>query len=393
MKIVYLHHANVYRAGIERMLAVKANLLAEQMGWEIMMLTYEQNGKPFPYPLSPKVKCVDLGVHLYDAYKCAYPMRWFRRRALCRKLAEEMRVFLSAEHPDIVVCTDKDAHELDALSKARTTERIFIEAHTGMIDHDMQVLRVKGFVKKLIARRDLNRLKKAVSHFDTLIALTPDDAKCWSPYVKTVIIPNYLPSYPEQVADLSVEKKRVVMVGRVDYQKGQDLLLQAWQQVNLRHPDWHLDMFGDSDASNVFRSHLSGLHAESFTFHPSTPAIYDEYLQSDFLVCSSRWESFGLILIEAMSCGIPVVSFNCDNGPRNIIADGEDGLLVRNGDIADLANKICWLIEHREQREQMGGAARQNVKRFCQDIVLSQYVEFLENACRHVQPSFQREQP
>ena len=378
MKIVYLHHANVYRAGIERMLAVKANLLAEQMGWEVIMLTYEQNGESFPYPLSSKVKCVDLGVHLYDAYKCAYPIRWFKKRALCCKLPKEIRAFLSAEHPNIVICTDKDANELNALSKVRTTEKIVIEAHTGMVDHEMQVRCVKGFFKKLIARKDLNRLKKAVSHFDTLIALTPDDAKCWNPYVKTVTIPNYLSSYPEQVADLSVEKKRVIMVGRVDSQKGQDLLLQAWQQVNQRHPDWHLDMFGDGNASKVFGGHLSNLNSKSFTFHPSTPAIYDEYLQSDFLVCSSRWESFGLILIEAMSCGIPVISFDCDNGPRNIITEGKDGLLVENGNIDDLAEKICWMIEHQEQRRQMGMVARQNVKRFCQDVVLVQYVEFLK---------------
>lgn len=377
MKIVYLHHANVSRAGIERMLAIRANLLAEQMGWEIIMLTYEQNGEPFPYLLSPKVKCVDLGIHLYDAYKCAYPMRWFKKQAFCRKLTEALRLFLGAEHPDIVVCTDKDANELNALSKAHTTERIMIEAHTGMVDHEMQVRCVDAFLKKQIARIDLNRLKTAVSRFDYLVALTPDDALCWKPYVRTVTIPNYLSCYPKEEADLGVEKRRIIMVGRINLQKGQDLLLQAWQQVVLKHPDWHLDLFGDGMSPQM--GTLQSPVCDSFTLHPSTPAIFDEYLRSDFLVCSSRWESFGLILIEAMSCGIPVVSFDCDNGPRNIIADGEDGLLVRNGDVNDLADKICWMIEHRERRQQMGMAARQNVKRFHQDAIFAQYVEFLEH--------------
>lgn len=375
MKIVFLHHANVCRGGIERMLCTRANLLVDQKGYEVMMLTYEQNGEPYPYSLSPKVKCIDLGVRLYAAYKSPLFLRYFRKLRLRRQLAYAIRSFLDAYQPNIVVCTDKDSNELNALSRVRRSECIMIEAHTGMIDHWIQVRRTTNIIRQYIARFDMYRLQRAVSRFDVLIALTEDDAKCWNPFVKTVVIPNYFSCHLACSADLLIEKKRVISVGRLDYQKGQDLLLQAWTIVEAKHPDWHLDIFGDGielDALNVQR--LS-LHLQNVVIHSSITNIYDEYIQSDFLVCSSRWESFGLIIIEAMSCGIPVVSFDCDNGPRNIISDGEDGLLAKKGSVEDLAAKMIQMIEHPSRRQQMGAHAIRNVERFREDIVYKQYLE------------------
>ena len=379
MKLVFLHHANVCKGGIERMLAMKANLLVEQYGCDVVLLTYEQNGEPFPYSLSPNVRCVDLGVRQYPVYRFSYPMRYFKRLSLRRQLKDAIKSFLEIEKPDIVICTDKDAHELNALFRAHTTEKLIIEAHTGMIDHQIQVLRPRRFLSKLMAKKELIRLKMAVSRFDALISLTPDDAKCWSPYIKTVSIPNCLPCRPHLPADLSVEKKRVIAVGRLNYQKGQDLLLKAWKRVEDAYPDWRLDIFGDGQEKAALNSQISNLNLKTVTIHPSTTDIYTEYLNSDFLVCSSRWESFGLILIEAMSCGIPAVSFDCDNGPRSIIADGEDGLLVKNGDTDDLADKINYLIEHPDLRQQMGSAAYKNVARFSEEEVFKRYMAFYKS--------------
>ena len=379
MKIVFLHHANICKGGIERMLAMKANLLVEQYGCDVVLLTYEQNGEPFPYPLSPNVRCIDLGVRQYPAYRWPYPMRYFKKLSLRRQLRDAIKSFLERENPDIVVCTDKDAHEMNALFRAHTTEKLIIEAHTGMIDHQMQVQRTPRLYLKLVAEKDMARLKFSISRFDALIALTPDDAKCWSPYIKTVSIPNCLPYRPHLPADLSVEKKRVIAVGRLDYQKGLDLLLKAWRRVEEGHSDWRLDIFGDGLEMAALNSQISSLNLKTVTIHPSTTDIYTEYLNSDFLVCSSRWESFGLILIEAMSCGIPAVSFDCDNGPRSIIADGEDGLLVKNGDTDDLADKINYLIEHPDLRQQMGQAAYKNVARFSEEEVFKRYLAFYKS--------------
>ena len=253
-----------------------------------------------------------------------------------------------------------------------------IEAHTGMIDHETQVQHTHSFFRRIIAWKDLWRLKKIVSCFDVLIALTPDDAHCWKPYVHTVVIPNSLPQYPAKPADLSVEKKRVIAVGRLDYQKGQDLLLKAWKQVEKQYPNWHLDIYGDGRERETLNTQIITLNLKTVTIHSAIADIYSEYLKSDFLVCSSRWESFGLVLIEAMSCGIPVISFNCDNGPRNIIQDGEDGLLARNGDIDDLAAKTIYLIENHEVRQIIGLQAHLHAARFKEESIFVQYVHLYQ---------------
>ena len=375
MRIVYLHHANVCRGGIERMLISRANLLAEQDGYEVTLLTYEQNGEPYPYDLSPKVKCVDMGIRLYTVYKYSLPIRFFLKRLFQHKLSVAIRQYLDDYHPDIVTCTDKAANELNALSSVRRLEKIVIEAHTGMVDHLMQVKRSNILLKRTLAKIDIHRLRLAVSKFDVLVALTPDDSKCWDKYIKTVVIPNYLSYCPTCNADLSYEKKRVIAVGRLDYQKGFDLLLQAWSVIEASYPDWKLDIFGDGEEKNSLSHLMTTLNLHNVTFHPSTPYIYKEFLQSDFLVCSSRWEAFGLVIIEAMSSGIPVISFDCDNGPRNIIIDGVDGVLVKDGDVGDLALKIKLMIENCIVRKKMGNNALMNVSRFKEEIIFNEYIQ------------------
>lgn len=354
-------------------------MLAERLGWEVVLLTYEQNGEPCPYPLSPKVKCVDLGVRLYAAYRSDYPIRYFRKQLLRRKLTLAIREFLRNFHADIVVCTDKDAHEQQALVAAHTTERLVIEAHTGMVDHLMQERQTTVWFRKLNSHWNLLKLKFSVGKFDALIALTPEDAVCWQPYVRAEVIPNALPVYPAQVAVAKQEFRRVISVGRLNRQKGHDLLLQAWQEVEQQHPDWHLDIYGDGNDRQMLNDLIRKLNIKNVRVNDSQSDIYSEYMRSDFLVCSSRWESFGLILIESMSCGVPVVSFDCDNGPRNIISDGRNGLLARAGDVAHLAERMNWMIEHPEQRAQMATEARHSASRFRQEEVLDRYAGFYQS--------------
>lgn len=377
MRIVFLHHANVCRGGIERVFCQKANYLAEQKGWQVTMLTYEQNGEPYPYELSPKVDCVNLDVRLYSAYQAPVLLRPFRRWQLCRQLLLALRRFLAMHKTDVVVCTDKDAHEQQALLMAHTTERLVVEAHTGMIDHVYYQHESISPFRRMVAAWGYRALRHTVSRFDALAALTPDDARSWQQLVSRVVcLPNALSFYPPESASLEADVHRIIAVGRLTYQKGFDLLLQAWSRVEKAHPDWRLDIFGDGDDLPVLTRQLASLRLHRAAIHPATPAIYDEYMQSAFLVCSSRWESFGLILIEAMSCGLPVVSFDCDNGPRNIIAHGTTGLLAVNGDADNLAVCMNHLIADSSLRRSMGAEARQQAARYKEETVLEQYAQF-----------------
>ena len=177
-----------------------------------------------------------------------------------------------------------------------------------------------------------------VSHLkrlDKFIVLTEEDKASWTELSNVEVIPDPLAFDITEVSPLKA--KRVIAVGRYVYQKGFDLLLQAWAKIEKLFPDWELAIYGMGDRSsyenlaqqlgiNMNRCHLNG----------STQNIRKEYLESSLFVFSSRFEGFGMVLIEAMACGLPVVSFDCPCGPKDIVSHDEDGLLVPSGDIDKL---------------------------------------------------------
>jgi len=112
--------------------------------------------------------------------------------------------------------------------------------------------------------------------------------------------------------------------------------------------------------------------------HNAASNIYEKYLNSSIYVLSSRFEGFALVLIEAMSCGVPCIAFDCPHGPRDIIKNGEDGILVKEINSSLLAEQICYLIENESARIEMGKKAKENVKRYRKEVVMPQWIELFE---------------
>ena len=178
--------------------------------------------------------------------------------------------------------------------------------------------------------------------------------------------------YPTESALL--EKKQVIMVGRYNDAKGYDYLIPAWEIVHHRHPDWILQVYGSGelydDVVNWIKEHKI---EDSIVLNEPIDDIKSKYLESSICVLSSIYEGFSLVILESMACGVPVVSFDCPYGPRNIIKDGEDGLLIDFLNIDALAEGICYLIEDNEKRKIMGINARKNALRFSKETVMRQW--------------------
>ena len=162
-----------------------------------------------------------------------------------------------------------------------------------------------------------------------------------------------------------------MFVGRFTEQKDIDSLLKIWSLVHARHPDWTLEVYGDGDIS-----------APGVQVHKPVSQMMTCYMESSMLVLTSRYEPFGLVLPEAMSCGLPVVAFDCPYGPGEIITDGVDGFLIKNRDVKAFADRVCQLIEHPELRTRMGQAGIRSSQRYRADVIMPRWKVFFERVCQ-----------
>ena len=232
-------------------------------------------------------------------------------------------------------------------------------------------------MKRLFAKIWSHNLVSHLEKLDRLVVLTDKDREAWTELSNVVTIPDPLPFVPISVSSLSA--KRVVAIARYSHEKGIDLLLEAWSKVEKIQKEWRLDVFGDGERT-IYEQMIGNLEIDQqrCQLHGRTNDVEYEYSQSSLFVLSSRFEGFGLVIIEAMSCGLPVLAFDCPWGPREIITDGKDGLLVDNGNVSQLADSIIYLIDHPDVRKQMGEEAKRKSENYRMENLAIVWKNFLE---------------
>ncbi|WP_248964354.1 glycosyltransferase family 4 protein [Sphaerisporangium perillae] len=223
-------------------------------------------------------------------------------------------------------------------------------------------------------------IKRRYGKLDAFTTLTQADLKDYTKALKAqppkrlLRIPNAIPKLAGEVS--SLEEKVVVGIGRIVWAKGFDRLVNAWKTVAVAHPDWVLRIYGggtpEREEKLQNRIDEAGLSDKVFLMG-STPEIGVELSKSSIYAVSSRYEGFGMTILEAMSKGVPVVSFNCPHGPKEIITDEHDGLLVRSKKAAALAAGICRLIEDEELRRRLGANALATSAQYEMDVIGAQW--------------------
>lgn len=374
MNILYIYRSLAIVGGVERIFTDKANYLAEQLGHTVYIATYEQCGRPITYPLSSKVTHVDLNGLFYEKYRHGLLKRLQIQAQMNELFFTRLKELVERTKIDMIICTSNELPVVKAVIRQKKSVKKIIETHEAKSHMGRANQEKVNILIKLAFKLKCRKLYKYIKKADVFVALTSKDAKEWSPITNAHVIPNILTYYPPQIDLAKKRGKRVISAGRLTKQKGYDLLVPAWEIVHRTHPDWQLDIYGDGEDKEMIEQEIEqrGLLGV-ITIHNPTRQIYEKYQESDFYVMSSRWEGFGLVLSEAMSCGIPCISFDCPHGPSDIICDGEDGFLVENGNIAQLAEKICHLIEHEKIRQEMGCKARENVKRYLPENIMPQW--------------------
>jgi glycosyltransferase involved in cell wall biosynthesis len=173
----------------------------------------------------------------------------------------------------------------------------------------------------------------------------------------------------------------IVAMGRLNYQKGFDLLIEAFARVAPRHPDWNLLILGEGEQREALERQTRALRLEGRISLPGFVQDPHKVLaQSEIFVLSSRWEGFALALAEAMAAGLPVISFDCPSGPSEYIDHGESGILVQPENPSALANALEGLVSDPETRHHLATRAQQNVARFQPAKILDQWEALLTTA-------------
>ena len=371
MKIVYLYTALVTVGGADRVVTEKANYLAEVLGHDVYIITDSQNGRQPVFPLSTKVKHIDLDVNFDKQYHHGLVIRAYYYFSLMRLYKKRLGKLLDEIKADIVITTL--GRDLDFLTKLNDGSKKVGESHIAkQYTRNFHLMEARGFPYKQIAQYWRRKQEKAVKKLDAFVVLTQYDAESWKKIKVANIIPNSLPFYTAESS--SLDKKQIITVGRLSEQKGFDLLVSAWSYIAKKHPNWEIHLYGEGELENELKKSITQNGIEdSFIIHKPVKNIKEKYLESSIYVMSSRFEGFGMVLIEAMACGVPCISFDCPHGPSYIIEDGEDGILVENGNVEQLAEAISTLITDTDKRVAMGKAAKQNVLRYSQENIMKQW--------------------
>ncbi len=378
MKLIYCIHSVYNPGGMERVLLNKVRYLVEKMGWEILIVTTDQHNRPPFYPFPAEVRMVDLGINYSEdnAKGTLAKVRGYLKRRMQHKKA--LTTLLMQERADIVVSLYPS--ESSFLPDIKDGSKKVLELHY------CKFFRLQYGRKGLMGLIDRYRTwldERIVRRFDRFVVLTEEDKGYWGNLPNIEVIPNaalfIAPRYSTQ------NEKRVIAVGRLDYQKGFDRLIEAWAlvQQNPACRSWRLDIFGQGEWQEMLEEMIRERNlGQTAQINPPSKQIGEEYAASSILVMSSHYEGFPMVMIEAMACGVPVVSYDFKCGPRDIIREGDNGLIIPEGDISALAEGICRLIQEKELRRSMSMKAQEVTTTYSEEKVMRRWITLFNSMIR-----------
>ena len=369
MRILYVCDALAIYGGIERVLIEKVNWLVGHTDCKVSLLTVNQGTRSICFPLHPDVSSDDLNIPFHQQYHVPFWRRPFITQHLHSVFRKRMYGKIKDFAPHVIVCTRLD-YIRDILQVKGNIPLVF-ESHSSCL-----ATRFEG--NGLLRRIHVWFLQLAVKKVQMVVALTKGDAAEWRKLTPNVcVIPNVVHlNNGDTYSDCTA--KTVIFVGRFSKQKDVGSLLRIWTIVHQRHPDWTLHLYGG------YGEEQAALHQEikqkgtNIIIHEATSDIMEKYKENSILLLTSLYEPFGLVLPEAMSCGLPVVAFDCPYGPSDIITDGVDGFLIRHRNIEDFADKVCLLIENPELRVKMGKAGIVSSMRYDASKIMPLWKSFFE---------------
>lgn len=370
MKLIYCTHSTYNPGGMERVLLNKVTYLSVLPGWEVSVVTTDQHQRPPFYPFPAQVRMTDLEINYSDDNEKGV---WRKITGYLRKRKEhkkKLTALLQKEKADIVISLYPS--ESSFIPAIKDGSKKVLELHY------CKFFRLQYGRKGLLGLIDKWRTcqdEQIVRRFDKFVVLTHEDRGYWGSLSNIEVIPNAAMNISGHYSD--VTRKRLIAVGRLDYQKGFDRLIRAWGivQQNVAFRDWQLDIFGQGEWQEMLQRMIDERNLQNtLRLNQPTNSIGDEYAKSSLIVMTSHYEGFGMVLVEAMACGVPAVAFDCKCGPKDIIRHGENGLLVHDGDIEGLAAAMMKLMDDEAYRKRLSDNAKKIISTYSEETVMNRWI-------------------
>lgn len=355
MKIMFCIDGLKNYGGMERVAVNRANYFAENYKYDVYIVTTENKNKinkekELSFSLNKNIKLIDLEINYEDDissenFFIKILAKLNRRRTHKKKLQE----LVDKIEPDILDSLGDRSRYI--IPKLRYKGKKILENHFNKNSIIRDISSEKLLKKIYFFFRNYQQYS-FIDKYDEFIVLTDEDKKQWGKD-KIKVIPNSLNKYPLEQSKL--ENKKIISVGRLDYYKGFDLMLKVIKIVCEKHQDWKLEIFGEGNMREKLESQIKELSLQTnVKLMGVTKNIQKELLSSSMFIMTSRGEGLPMVLLEAMSCGLPLVSFDCPCGPKDIIKEEENGYLCKFGDLETMAKRINYLIENKNIRLDIG---------------------------------------
>lgn len=343
MKITFIINSLSYKSGTERVTCNLANLFVEKLGYKVSVLNRDTEFNRVAYHLNTKVEVLAFKGNYFNFY-------------------QQIQSYIDEKEPDFILIHNMGRLSLlcSALSK-KNTKFISLE-HVAFDSRPMWV----RFLSKLCYKK-----------IDKVVTLTHRDKLSYTSWFKNVsaiynISPFLIPD------KLEIRNKEIIAVGRLTYQKNFQVLLKAWQQIQSQVDDWSLKIYGTGEDFDELSTIIHNHQLKNVELMGQASQIEQIYQKSSLFVMSSRFEGLPMVLIEAQTFGLPIISFDCPHGPAEVIHHQKNGLLVENQNVTALANAMLSLMQNDEQREQYSLQAFKDAERFQEYSILTMWKNLLE---------------
>lgn len=374
-KIVYCTPALYSAGGVERIVSFKASYFAERLGYDVIIIVTEGRGRECFFPLSDQVKVVNFELGFEELWKASFLRKVFLYLSKQRKYKKMLSAELMRIRPDFTISMLR--REINFLTNIHDGSKKIGELHVNRANYRNFEANDSNKLKQLFAKFWMKSLVGKLMGLDQLVVLTDKSKTSWPELSNVTVIPDPI-TIEVKSAKVKSEKcsKRVITIGRYAYQKGYDLLLQAWAEVEKHYTDWTLEIYGMGDQT-PYRHMITdlGIDTNRCLLNGPVDDVEQVYKDSSIFVLSSRFEGFGLVLVEAMASGLPVVSFDCPAGPDEIITDGYDGLLAPSGDVKALSQKLMLLMADEELRKRLSQNACQGAQQYEMNLIAGKWVD------------------